>query len=70
MSTYQIQGKRIETFRQFGDWIATLDSYDGAPDAAPENRALGWNRTSELGAVNDLLAYLDMDGIATLEVAA
>ena len=69
-NSYRIGGRTIETMRSPDGWIATLDNYDGAPDADPDNRLIGWNRTDELAAVNDLLDYLDMDNIATLEQAA
>lgn len=69
-NTYRIGKRVVETTLQSDGWRAVLDTHDGAPDAHPDNRLIGWNRTDELAAVNDLLDYLDMDNIATLEGAA
>lgn len=41
-------------------WVATFDSYDGAPDAAPQDRLLGMADT-EIDAIVDLLTEADLE---------
>ena len=40
------------------EWVATLDSYDGAPDARPCDRAMGFGETIA-EAKQDLLYALE-----------
>ena len=40
------------------DWSAITDEYDGAPDAGPRARAIGWGATEE-EAVRDLVERLE-----------